>query len=130
MNSDVHPVVVAIVLLLTGVAVGVWMWGTGVAASYGGPAAMAVAPDGQRFVQIQNYLVEHDAKDVYVRTHDLEGLGVEQFLGGFAFFSNGDVLLRRGPDPRSFFDNLRALSLIHISEPTRRATISRMPSSA
>ena len=108
MNSDVHPVVVAIVLLLTGVAVGVWMWGTGVAASYGGPAAMAVAPDGQRFVQIQNYLVEHDAKDVYVRTHDLEGLGVEQFLGGFAFFSNGDVLLRRGPDPRSFFDNLRA----------------------
>jgi hypothetical protein len=108
MNSDVHPVVVAIVLLLTGVAVGVWMWGTGVAASFGGPAALAIAPDGHRFVQIQNYLVEHDAEGEYLRTHDLEELDVEQFLGGFAFFSNGDVLLRRGPDPRSTFDNLRA----------------------
>jgi hypothetical protein len=108
MNSDVHPVLVAIVLLLTGVAVGLWIWGTGVAASLGGPAAMAISPDGHRFVQVQNYLVEHNADNAYVRTHDLEGLGVDQFLGGFAFFSNGDVLLRRGPDPRSFLDNLRA----------------------
>jgi hypothetical protein len=108
MNSDVHPIVVALVLLLTGVAVGIWMWGSGVAASFGGPAALAVAPDGHRFVQIQNHLVEHDAKGAYLRTHDLEAMDVESFLGGFAFFANGDVLLRRGPDPRSFLDNLRA----------------------
>ena len=29
-------------------------------------------------------------------------------LGTYAFFSNGDILLRRGPDPRTFGDNVRA----------------------
>ena len=71
MNSDVHPVVVSIVLLLKCEAVGLWMWCTWVEASYGGTAEMAVATDGQRFVQIQNYLVEHNSDNAYVRTHDL-----------------------------------------------------------
>jgi hypothetical protein len=35
-------------------------------------------------------------------------VGVELFLGTNGFFSNGDILLRRGPDPRSFTDNIRA----------------------
>lgn len=108
MNSDVHPAVAALVLLLTGVAVGLWMWGSGVAAGFGGPAELNVGPDGHSYVQIRNYLIEHDPQGEYIRTHDLEGMDVELFLGGFAFFSDGDILLRRGPDPRSFFDNLRA----------------------
>ncbi len=108
MNSEVHPAVAALVLVLTVAAVGVWIWGSGVAASFGGPAELNVGPDGHSYVQIQNYLVEHDARGAYLKTHELEAMGVELFLGGYAFFSNGDVLLRRGPDPRSFFDNLRA----------------------
>ncbi len=110
MNSDVHPVVAALVLIMTGLAIGVWMWGSGAAARLGGPAELNVGPDGHRYVQIQNYLVEHDEEGAYLRTYDLEVMDVELFLGGFAFFSNGDILLRRGPDPRSFLDNLRAYS--------------------
>ncbi len=108
MNSEVHPAVVALVLFLTAVAVGIWMWGSGAAASHGGPAELRTGPDGHHYVQIQNYLVEHDESGHYVKTHDLGEIGVELFLGTYAFFSNGDVLLRRGPDPRSFADNLRA----------------------
>lgn len=108
MNTDVHPAVAALVLILTGVAIGVWTWGSGAAGSLGGPAELGIDPDGHGYVQIQHYLVEHDARGEYVRTHDLEGMGVELFLGGFAFFSDGDILLRRGGDPRSFLDNLRA----------------------
>ncbi len=108
MNTEVHPAVAALVLMMTFVAVAVWMWGSGVAASYGGPAELNTSPNGHRFVQIQQYLVEHDEEGEYLKTHDLDAIGVDLFLGGYAFFSNGDILLRRGPDPRSFLDNVRA----------------------
>jgi len=107
-NSDVHPAVAAIVLIATVMAIALWAWGSGVAASFGGPAELNTGPDGHNYVQIQNYLVEHDADGVYLKTHDLDALDIDLVLGGYAFFSNGDILLRRGDDPRSFLDNFRA----------------------
>ena len=108
MNSEVHPAIAALVLGLVAVALAIYTWGSGMAAGLGGPSELVTGPDGHHFVQIQNRLVEHDTDGSYLRTHDLSGLDVEVFLGGLGFFSNGDVLLRRGPDPRSFLDNLRA----------------------
>ena len=108
MNSDVHPAIVALVLMLTAIAIAVWMWGSDLATSIGGPAELRSDPRGHHFIQIQNYLVEHDADGDYVETHDLAAIDVELLLGTYAFFSNGDVLLRRGPDPRTFGDNVRA----------------------
>lgn len=108
MNAKVHPLVVALVLILTFVAIGLWMWGRGEASLIGGPAELRVDPNGHLFIQIQERLIEHDSNGDYVRTHDLQLLGVERFLGSYDFFSNGDILLRRGPDPRSFFDDVRA----------------------
>ncbi len=108
MNSNVHPLVVALVLILTGIAIVTWMWGSGEAASIGGPAELKADGRGHSYVQIQNELVEHDANGQYLKTHDLRDMGVELFLGSFDFFSNGDILLRRGPDPRSVGDNIRA----------------------
>lgn len=108
MNSDVHPLVAALVIVLTAVAIATWVWGMDQAASIGGPAELRTDRNGHLYIQVQNKLVEHDTNGEYVRTHELGSLGVEQFIGAFDFFPNGDVLLRRGPDPRSFFDNIRA----------------------
>ena len=108
MNSKVHPLVVALVMILTFVAIGLWMWGKGEASMIGGPAELRLGPNGHLYIQIQNRLIEHDADGKYVVTHDLSSLGVEQFLGSYDFFSDGDILLRLGPDPRSFFDTVRA----------------------
>ncbi|MDJ0916482.1 MAG: hypothetical protein QNJ05_01880 [Woeseiaceae bacterium] len=108
MNAKVHPLVAALIIAATFAAVALWTWASGRAASLGGPAELTTGPQGHRFIQIQNYLVEHDAEGSYLRTHNLDDMGVELFLGGHAFFSDGDILLRRGPDPRSFLDNLRA----------------------
>jgi len=108
MNSNVHPLVVALVLILTGIAVATWMWGSGAAANIGGPSELKIDPGGHAYVQIQDKLVEHDAKGQYLRTHRLGDMGVDLFLGSFDFFSNGDILMRRGPDPRSTRDNFRA----------------------
>ena len=109
MKSDVHPIMVVVVLALTASAIAMWMWASGEAASIGGPAELRSDPDGHHYIQIQHFLIEHNAEGNYVETHDLEELGLELFLGSYAFFSNGDVLLRLGGDPRSFGDNLRAL---------------------
>jgi len=108
MNAKVHPLVVALVLLLTIFAIAIWTWGTGEAASLGGPAELRTDRNGHLYIQIQNQLVEHDASGAFLKTHDLTGLGVELFLGTYGFFSNGDILMRRGPDPRRFSDNFRA----------------------
>jgi hypothetical protein len=108
MNSNVHPLVVALVLILTGIAVATWMWGSGAAANIGGPSELKIDPGGHAYVQIQDKLVEHDAKGQYLKTHRLCDMGVDLFLGSFDFFSNGDILMRRGPDPRSTRDNFRA----------------------
>jgi len=108
MNSNVHPLVVVLVLVLTGIAIATWMWGSGAAANIGGPSELKLDPDGHVYVQIQGKLVEHDANGQYLKTHDLSDMGVGLFLGSFDFFANGDILLRRGPDPRSASDNFRA----------------------
>ena len=66
MNSDVHPAIVALVLMLTAIAIAVWMWGSDLATSIGGPAELRSDPRGHHFIQIQNYLVEHDADGDYL----------------------------------------------------------------
>ncbi len=108
MNSKVHPLVVVLVILLTIVAIAVWIWGTGEAKKIGGPAELRTNPDGHLFIQIQNQLLEHNADGVFLDQHDLAELGAETILGTIAFFSDGDILLRRGPDPRTLSDNIRA----------------------
>lgn len=108
MNSNVNPVVAALVIFLTIVASTLWMWAHGKAAELGGPAAMRISPSGHLFVQMQNQLLEHDSEGNFLKRHDLAAIDVDVFLGGFDFFSDGTILLRRGPDPRTFADNLRA----------------------
>lgn len=84
------------------------MWGSGAAANIGGPAAMKTGPDGHHYIQVRNYLIEHDEGGQFLKTHSLGDIGVELFLGSFGFFSNGDVMLRLGSDTRSIADNIRA----------------------
>lgn len=110
MNAKVHPAIVALVLLLTGLSVVLYAAGRGKALELGGPALLLVAPDGHLYVQIQNTLLEHDASGRFLRRHDLAAIGVEVLIGGVAFFADGDLLLRRGADPRSLTDKLRAFA--------------------
>ncbi len=108
MDKNVHPAAAALVISLCVLAIGGWLWCSHEAKRYGGPAGLAVDPDGHLYIQIQNHLVEHDANGHFVARHDLATLGVETLLGDFAFFSNGDILLRRGEDTRSLLDTVRA----------------------
>lgn len=108
LNAKVHPALATAVLALAAVAIAVKIWGDGRALDVGGPAQMLRAPSGQVYIQVGNRLLQHDPQGGFVRPIDLAELGVSQVIGGFAFFPDGDLLLRRGSDPRGLLDNLRA----------------------
>jgi len=108
LNSKVHPLVALAVIVMSVMTIGVWMWGSGQAKQYGGPAELLTAPSGHIYIQMQNILLEHDAEGRFVERHDLSDLKVEQMLGTVRFFSNGDILLRRGADSRTTLDKIRA----------------------
>ena len=110
METKIHPLVAALVIVLLILAIGVWTWGTGKSKEIGGPAELLTDPSGHLYVQVQNLLLEHDSSGAFIARHDLNQLGVELVLGAPAFFSNGDLLIRRGTDDRSLRDNLRAFA--------------------
>lgn len=119
MNSKVHPLVVLIVVVLTVLVIGLWVWGTGRAKQIAGPAELAIDPAGHLYLQMQNYLLEHDSAGRFVKRHDLSKLGIERVLGTIRFFSNGDILLRRGVDSRTLLDNIRAYLRLSNEKPLR-----------
>jgi hypothetical protein len=104
----VHPAVAALVVALSIMAIGIRIWASGEAMALGGPAQLLRDPAGNTYVQIQNQLLQHDQAGKFQRRHDLGELGVDVVIGAIGFFSNGDILLRRGPDQRSLFDNISA----------------------
>ena len=108
MDAKVHPLVAALVITSTVFAVAIWMWARGEAKGLGGPAGLFVDRDGHLYVLMQEQLLEHDTAGRFLARHDLTELGVERAIGGIAFFSDGDVLLRSGPDTRNLGDDIRA----------------------
>ena len=104
----VHPAIVIVVVALTVIAVATKFWADGEALKYGGPSQLLSDPQGRVYVQIQNQLLEHTTEGEFVRRHDLGELGVDPLIGAAAFFSNGDILLRRGEDRRSLRNGIAA----------------------
>lgn len=108
MDKNVHPVAAFLVVVISVLTIGVWLWASGEAKEYGGPAGLTVDPDGNLYIQVRHFLLEHDPDGSFVARHDLSALDVDILLGGTDFFANGDILLRRGPDTRSIGDTIRA----------------------
>ncbi|MDH3613994.1 MAG: hypothetical protein OEU90_09815 [Gammaproteobacteria bacterium] len=104
----IHPAIVIVVAALTAVAIATRFWADGEALKYGGPSQLLSDPHGRVYIQIQNQLLEHTAEGEFVRRHDLGELGIEALIGAAAFFSNGDILLRRGEDRRSLWNGIAA----------------------
>ncbi|MDH3338280.1 MAG: hypothetical protein OER22_02440 [Gammaproteobacteria bacterium] len=104
----VHPTIAIVVAALTAIAIATKFWAGGEALKYGGPTQMLSDPHGHVYIQIQNQLLEHNAEGEFVRRHDLGELGVDPLVGAAAFFSNGDILLRRGEDRRSRWNRIAA----------------------
>jgi hypothetical protein len=125
LNAKVQPVVATVVIVLAVLAIMVKIWGDGRALAIGGPAQLLRAPSGNVYLQIQNQLLQHSPQGGFERRIDLSELGVTKIIGGIAFFPDGDILVRRGRDPRSLLDNVRAYGRLQ----SKRSILSPDPES-
>ncbi len=64
------------------------------------------APNGHLYVPLGNELYEYGQNLIHHRTIGLDKLGVNSTSGEFAFFSNGELLIRQGEQELSFLENL------------------------
>jgi hypothetical protein len=117
LNAKVQPAVATIVIVLAVFAIMIKIWGDGRALDIGGPAQLLRAPSGDVYLQVQNQLLQHTSKGGFLRHIDLAELGVTKIIGGIAFFPDGDILIRRGRDPRNLLDNLRAYARLQSKRP-------------
>ena len=68
---------------------------------------MAPHPDGSVYIRLHDQLFNFDRQGKFIQQIDLLRLGVDQdSVSAFAFFSNGDLLLRRHTTEHSIGDNL------------------------
>lgn len=125
LNAKVQPAIATVVIVLAVFAIMIKVWGDGRALAIGGPAQLLRAPSGHIYLQIQNQLLQHAPHGGFERRIDLAELGVEKIIGGIAFLPDGDMLIRRGRDPRSLLDNMRAYGRLQ----SKRSILSPDPAS-
>ena len=111
-SMKIHPAIAVLVLACSIVGIGVKVWADGRVIELGGPAQLLRDPAGNVYLQIQNQLLQHDQAGIFVRRHDLGELGVDVVIGAIGFFPDGDILVRRGADPRTLSDNVAAYQRI------------------
>lgn len=83
---------------------------------------MHLSPAGHLHLQLGHELLEFDQEEKFVRAIDLPELGVESEVTDFAFFGNGDLLIRFGRDQRSPWFNIRRFFRLENKTPEVRGS--------
>ncbi len=118
MRKELSPVTSVLLLLMFGAML--WTIFSLRSAAVGVPTLthMHTSPYGGLYIMLGTDLFEHDGAGRPIRRIDLKELGVKDVIGDFAFFSNGDLLLRIGADERSLSDKIRQFFRRDNLEPT------------
>jgi len=96
MSQDVRPTTAISIILLAVCFLSMIFWARGESLSAGGPDQMQVNADGDLFIHIADKLYKLSPSLEFIDEYELTALGVYDLVGDFAFFSNGDILIRRG----------------------------------
>ena len=107
MRKELSPVVSILLLLLFCAMLWSIFWLRSAAVGLPTLTHMHQSPGGGLYIMLGSDLFEHDVTGGPIRRIDLRKLGVKDVMGDFAFFGNGDLLLRIGADDRSVPDKLR-----------------------
>jgi hypothetical protein len=96
MNQNVKPLT-AFLIILTGIClISLIFWARGESLDVGGPDQMQLDPDGNVVIHISDKLYRLTPSLELQASYDLAEMGVDDLVGDFAFFSNGDMLIRKG----------------------------------
>lgn len=107
MNKSVNPLVAVAVILAAAVVLGLKFWFDHQALRVARPSLMQPHPRGGVVVLVGTSLF-HVAPDLrLVDRTDLGAFGITEAVGDFAYFANGDLLIRTGSAESSLIDDLR-----------------------
>lgn len=117
MNAELSLKASVLILLLFGGLLATIFWFYSLAAAVPALSHMHKSPDGRLYILLGTELLEHDSLGEPVRGIDLGEIGVEDMVGDFAFFSNGDLLIRIGADERDTSEKLRQFLRLENDKP-------------
>lgn len=106
--NDLKPTTIIFILLGFAAILGVRFWAEGEAGAIRGPQHLVVSPDRTLYLQVDHQLVGLSNRDRLTRRYDVKQLSSNHFAGAFDFFSNGDLLFRRGTMELSGINGLLA----------------------
>ncbi|MCG8427972.1 MAG: hypothetical protein MI754_11500 [Chromatiales bacterium] len=105
MGKELSPLAIVLILALFG------LLGTPIYLNYNASIElphlthMHQAPNGHLFILLGDELYEYDQGLNHYRIIDLNTLGAHSRIGDFAFFSNGDLLIRQGVNNSTLVSN-------------------------
>jgi len=92
-NETKYIAAISIVLILLLLCLRIWA--SDVAVSFVGPTQIRMGQNGTVYTVSDNILYLHDKDGDLVDVVPLNKFGVEQFIGDFWIYKNGDILIRR-----------------------------------
>ena len=118
MRQDVHPITAFLVISIAICLISMIVWARGEALRVGGPDQIQQDPQGNVYLHVSGSLYQFSSRFELLQEIQLEKLGVSDLVGDFAFFSNGDMLVRRGRyEPGVFESILRYMRVSDRHEP-------------
>ena len=107
MDQHLKPTTILLTLLFFGILLGAKFWAGHQALLVSHLARMHPHPDGRLFVQLGEELYAYTPEDGSEERFDLRELGIAEMVGDFAFFNNGDLLVRKGRYDPGLLENFR-----------------------
>jgi len=108
MNQDIKASTLIIVVLIFGSLLYAKFWASSEAKSINVYSYIHQHPEGGSYIKLNNKLMGFNPKSELIATIDLAKFNVqENNSSDFAFFSNGDLLLRKKAQQKNFIENLQ-----------------------
>ena len=112
MDKNVNPIVALIVIIVFGGLIALNFYCGNLLSESDRLGLMVHHPDGRIVVQFGDDLYKIDPDSKQEKLISLEALGVTDIVGGFGFFSNGDLLVRSGKHSSGFDQSLEKYARI------------------
>jgi len=106
MNQNVNPVLALIIILVAVSMLSFKFWARGEALQVRGPDQMKLDQSDNLYININDTLYKLSADNELLAEYRLSDFGIYEMVGDFGFFSNGDILIRKGEYAPSFIDNI------------------------
>ena len=106
MNQSVKPLTAISIILAAVLLISLIFWARQESIRIGGPDQVQIDPAGNIFIHISDKLYKLSPSLTVLEEYHLPELGVYELVGDFAFFSNGDVLIRRGKYEPGFLESI------------------------